>query len=152
MKGPAPEPTRLKILKGVRPCRINKNEPKPRTVSARIPSGWEKQMSTNAKIFWRRHAPRLVKLGLLTEIDLDTFRILCEIYNRWRECASAIKKHGMIYENPESEVLKFRPEVGIIDKLEKTMLSYLQQFGMSPSSRGGISVEIPIGNEDEDLD
>lgn len=66
MPGPPPEPTRLKILKGVHPYRINKNEPKPRSVSGSIPRGWATWMSDGAKRFWNKYAPVLSELGVLT--------------------------------------------------------------------------------------
>ena len=80
--GPRAAPTALKLLKGVRPARINDKEPKPKSVSGAIPTGWGAHMSDGAKRFWERYAPVLSKLGVLTEADLPAFRVLAEQWSR----------------------------------------------------------------------
>ena len=155
MPGPQPLPTNLKLLKGVKPYRINQNEPKPRVASANLPAGWGAQMSVAAKGFWKRYAQKLIDLGLLSEIDLDTFRILCELIAERKKLSSIIKKTGYVYKtkNQYWETLyKQRPEVGMRDKIESQIYRYLQLFGMAPAPRGRIASEAPLNLDDEDLD
>jgi len=156
MPGPQPAPTALKVLKGVRPARINQNEPKPRVASANMPAGWGAQMSIGAKSFWKRNAQKLVDLGLLTEIDLNAFRALCEIWADWVKIRGLLKKSGMTYytKNDEGEMLmrKACPEVKLMIDLEKQLKSYLELFGMAPAPRSRIAAEKPLNLDDEDLD
>jgi len=155
MPGPMPAPTAVKKLKGVRPARINQNEPQPLPASANIPAGWGAQMSQAAKRFWKRNAQKLVGLGLLTEIDLNAFRALCEIWGDWVNIRKLLKKSGMIYETTNAakeKVYKVRPEVKLLIDIEKQLKSYLELFGMAPAPRGKISAEAPMGLPDEDLD
>jgi len=151
MKGPAAAPTALKILKGVRPARINQNEPKPRSVSGNIPSGWSQSMSDGAKRFWKKYAPILSGLGILTEADLPALRILAELWSQWLKVTLVISKGGMTYET-ETGYQRERPEVKLADKLETQMLRYLQHFGMTASSRGNLSVSGLPDEEDGYLD
>ena len=148
MRGAVPAPTALKLLKGVRPARINQNEPKPKLTSGNIPRGWALHMSDIAKRFWKKNAPRLVTIGILTEADLYSFRILCELYASWIQTTNRIRKIGETYQT--GTIWKKRPEVSIREDLEKRLLSYLQQFGMVPSGRSRISLspEMPDGNGD----
>ncbi len=94
MPGPSSEPVALKLLKGVKPYRINQNEPKPKSVSGAIPKGWALWMSDIAKRFWKRNASRIAAAGVLTEADLDSFRILCELYSSWIQVTNRIRKVG----------------------------------------------------------
>src|SRR5262245_42670989 len=68
-RGPAPKPTALKLLcgnAGRRP--VNHHEPKPkRAKHLRTPT----ELDEHGKKFWKRYAPKLKTLGLLSEIDLD---------------------------------------------------------------------------------
>lgn len=155
MKGPAPAPTKLKLLKGVRPSRINKKEPKPKAVSSGIPKGWAFGMSPIARRYWKQIAPILKENGLLTEIDLYTLRILSETYSDYIRLGNLLKKEGETYETTNAQkekVIKERPEVETRIKARKDYLAYLQQFGMSPSSRTRIKVDIREAKKNKDLD
>jgi len=155
MPGPQPSPTALKILKGVRPARINQNEAHPLPASANIPTGWGNSMSDAAKRFWKRNAQLLVDLGLLTEIDLNAFRVLCEIWGNWINVSKLLEKSGMVYQTTNAAketVYKIRPEVKLLIDIEKQLKSYLELFGMAPAPRGRISAEPPMRLVNEDLD
>lgn len=143
MKGPAPAPTALKLLKGVRPARINKNEPKPKSHSGVMPPGWGAHMSDGAKRFWKQYAPVLSGLGLLTEADLPAMRVMAELWAKWVRVTSLLNKKKI---KPEVEL----PYMRLADKLESQMIRYLQQFGMTASSRGRIV--LAGQGEDEDGD
>ena len=145
MKGPQPAPTALKILKGVRPARINKSEPKPAAHSGALPPGWGSHMSDGAKRFWARYAPILSKLSLLTEADLPALRVLAELWAKWVRCTTVLNRKGI---KPEVEL----PYMRLTDRLESQMIRYLQQFGMTASSRGRISVGGHAEDDDGDLD
>ena len=94
MKGPAPAPTALKLLKGVRPARINKNEPKPKSHSGVMPPGWGAHMSEGAKRFWKQYAPVLSDLGLLTEADLPAMRVMAELWAKWESMVDVSGEAG----------------------------------------------------------
>ena len=150
MPGPSPAPTKLKLLKGVKPYRINQNEPKPKSVSGNIPRGWGAHMSDIAKRFWKANAPRLVNAGVLTEADLHAFRVLCGLYSDYIKLTNIIKKVGMTYLS--GKLPKKRPEVAILEKVVDNLLKYFAQFGMVPSGRSKIALPPDIPVDDGDLD
>jgi len=141
-RGPTPAPTALKVLKGVRPARINQDEPKPKSVSGTLPKGWAAEMSGEAVVFWKRYAPILANLGVLTEADLPAFRVLAELWARWLTAQEMM--NGDV-EDPKVMLSVMR--VG--DKLETQMLRWMAEFGMTASSRGKIVV---AGQSDDDDD
>ena len=139
-RGPSAAPSALKLLKGVRPARINSNEPKPKNVNGAIPAGWGAQMSAGAKRFWSKYAPILSNLGVLTEADLPALRVLAEQWSRWL-VTQGLMNAGI--DDPKLMLAYMR----MSDKLEVQMLRYLQEFGMTASSRGKIVV---VGQSDDD--
>ena len=146
MPGPAPAPTALKILKGVRPARINQDEPKPQSHSGVLPPGWGAWMSPGAKRFWKRYAPMLSRLGILTETDPPAFRMTAELWAKWIRLTNIVNKGKL---KPADELAYLR----ILNNIETQMLRYLQQFGMTASSRGRISIgDRPEEEEPDYLD
>ena len=142
--GPAPKPTRLKLLEnnpGKRP--LNKNEPKPKPIKPSCPR-W---LSKHAKREWRRLSRELERLGLLTKIDRGVFAQYCQAYATWREAEEVIRAKGFIIMTPKGHVQQI-PHVNISHKAQLIMLRCAQEIGLTPSSRSRISVS---GQEDEDV-
>lgn len=143
-RGPQAAPTALKLLKGVRPARINTEEPKPKSVGGTIPQGWAAQMSDGAREFWAKYAPVLSNVGVLTEADLPALRVLAELWSRWLRSQGAAEA--------EDDLRVTLALMRIRDRIETQMLRYLQEFGMTASSRGKIVVVGQNDDEDDDLD
>ena len=141
-RGRRPAPTALKLLQGVHPFRINDDEPKPKSVSGVVPPGWGAHMSAGAKRFWKKYAPVLSNLGVLTEADLPAFRVLAELWSRWVRIRGLIRKHE---KDPKLALSYIRSG----NATETLLLQYLREFGMTPSGRGKISVVGQSDDEDE---
>jgi phage terminase small subunit len=110
------KPTTLKVLEGnpgKRP--LPKNEPKP-TIGAEAPP-W--MTAPGARAEWERIAPRLLRLGLLTEIDAEAFALLCG------HLADAGEQMGLA-----------RP---VDPRLTSEIRQFLSQFGMTPASRSKVA-------------
>ena len=136
--GPKPKPTAIKIFEGnpgKRP--LNKKEPKPEQISPKCPE----HIDRRAKREWRRLAPVLEGLGLLTEVDGTAFAIYCQSYSTWVESVEKVKKTGMIVKAPSGYPIQ-NPYLAIANKAVDQMKAFLAEFGMMPSSRSRISVSI----------
>lgn len=119
MRGRPPKPTALKVLAG-NPGhrRLNEQEPKP-ALGATIPEYLLR--FPDAAAAWKRWAPKLQDLGVLTEIDAPAFGRLCRL---WAEDqARAIERH------PSDPRLLVE-----IRHLEG-------RFGMTPADRARIKAE-----------
>jgi phage terminase small subunit len=126
MAGRPPKPTALKLLQG-NPGRrpVNFREPKPRA-GALMP-----ESLTNDPVaveHWKREAPKLTALGILTEVDARAFGRLCRL---WAE------------EDGRTKMLA--PETGLRLPSDPRLLAEIRQleerFGMNPSSRAKLHVE-----------
>lgn len=157
MASPKPKPTKLKKLEGnpgKRP--LNENEPIPQSIAPECPD-W---LLAEAKKEWKRLAPELERLGLLTVIDRVAFAAYCQSYAKWKKAEKFLKKHGMTIKIPEKDefgnvisikVKKF-PEVSIANECLKQIRSFASEFGLTPSSRGRIFLPSDIPDKEfEDL-
>jgi P27 family predicted phage terminase small subunit len=156
MVAKAYKPTKLKILEGNRGKRpLPENEPKPVPKAPRCPSDLDK----GAKNAWKRLAPKLERMGLLTEVDGDSFAIVCQIRSRLKTIHDFIRK-----ENPSlvQEVQKPDPDGGMRVEykpspyvvMEKQYYQLFRmaasEFGLSPRSRVGLGVRGDDSKDDMD--
>ncbi len=80
--GPRPQPSKVIDLKGGRKHTHregNKNEPTPEAKAPPMP----KDLDAVAQTEWKRMAPILERLGVLTEIDHGMFEAMCISYAEW---------------------------------------------------------------------
>ena len=147
-RGRKPLPTALKKLegdrgKGRRP--INENAPKPPMGTIKCPS-W---LMPEAKKEWKRLAPSLEAMGLLTIWDIDSFSAYCQAYARWREAEEFITQHGSIFKTPSGYVQQV-PQVSIAQQNLKIMQSLAGEFGLSPATRSRIIAAGGMGDKVSD--
>jgi P27 family predicted phage terminase small subunit len=134
-RGPAPAPTRLKLLKGTEPGRINTSEPKP-LAGPVVKPDW---LSPRASEEWDRVGPHLEHMRTLTGADEMALAVYCEAVARWRGLAEVVAKsppviqrEGLLVKNPAySQIRDAAIEVRM----------YAREFGLTPSARAGIRVE-----------
>ena len=133
-RGRKPKPTALKILEGnpgKRP--LNENEPIPPKGNIKCPSWLEPE----AKKEWKRLAPSLEAMGVLTQVDLTAFAGYCQAYARWREAEEFLTQHGSIFKTPSGYVQQV-PQVSIAQQNLKIMQSFCSEFGLTPATRARI--------------
>ena len=111
------ESNRLKVIKGVRPGRINRNEPKP---SGRVQK--PRFLKGRGADLWRQYAPGLVQTGVMKASDVHMFAILCSLLAAFEE-------------NP--------PGFGAARLAQLRGLA--KNFGMTPTSRTSIIADPPLG-------
>jgi P27 family predicted phage terminase small subunit len=135
------KPTHLKVLQGTfRKDRAPKREPKPK-VGAKPPTP-PSYLGALARAEWRRLAPRLHKLGLLTEVDRSKFAMYSQAYARWQEAEKVITEQGMTFMTEKGYVVQ-RPEVAIALKQCKMAKELGGEFGLDPAARSRIDVPEP---------
>lgn len=141
MVGRKPKPTKLHILNG-NPSRLNlkekiKNEPKPEGALIVCPDYLVEDEIACTE--WNRLAPELYKLGLLTIADQIAFELYCSQYSIYREALLIINKEGLTTNNIR-DGFKALPEVTIAREAAKSIKSLCAEFGLTPSSRGRMSI------------
>lgn len=142
MRGRKPTPTALRLLRGnPRKHRINEQEPRPGAMDLEPPV-W---LDDAAKIEWRRVAPMLARLGVLTETDADALCAYCEAFTTWKQATARIRQFGMVVKATRAglELPVISPYVKIAHHAMAQMRGFLTEFGMTPSSRARIHTASP---------
>ncbi len=145
--GPIRKPPALKIYEG-----NQSNEPIPKNPMPEpsIPScpNW---LGREAKREWKRIKTHLFKLGLLTQIDRSALAAYCQAYDRWYKAERILTKAASLTFKMPSGYVGIRPEVSISQKAMAQMIALCKEFGMTPSSRGQITLPEGEGNSLNDL-
>lgn len=152
--GTKPKPITLKLLEGNPGKRkLNMNEPKPVPIAPECPD-W---LLDDAKEEWKTMSVILEQLGLLTIVDKAAFAGYCQNYAKWKKAEEFIKKHGFTYKYPKKDkdgnvvsiyIAPF-PEVAIARASLEQVRQFCVEFGLTPSSRGRISITSTENIDDE---
>ena len=136
--GRKPKPTALKKLEG-NPGRrpLNRMEPMPPVVQLKCPN----HLLPEAKKEWKRLAPVLMDLGLLTAADAVPFEGYCTAYARWLEAQDEINKHGSIYKDNEGKI-RPNPFIAIANQQMREIKSFAAEFGLTPSTRSAMIANV----------
>ncbi len=154
-RGPAPTPTNLRVLRGNPGQRaLPQNEPKPRPVAPARPT-W---LDPEAKREWKRIAPELERLGLLTALDGAALTAYCETWATFvrarRELRAYVRANKTImleYVNQAGAAnLMPHPAIKVAREAAAQLKVFAAQFGLTPAARTGI--EVPGPDEGADLD
>jgi len=140
-RGPAPKPTRLRVLHGGHPERINRSEPVP----ARAPVVMPSYLSDEAQAKWAELAPHLEAMGILTGADTDLLAAYCECFARWRRLAVMASKSPPVFRRGKGEgddvVFARNPIWSQVRDAEAALRVMAREFGFTPSARSGLRVE-----------
>jgi P27 family predicted phage terminase small subunit len=136
MRGRKPKPTALRILEGNREKRpISQDEPQPDVGLPPAPD----DLKGEALEEWNSRGPRLVALGVLTELDIPAFYAYCDAWGRYQEAKAQIAKLGEVVRSPSGYPIP-NPYRAIANRAVKQCKEFWLEFGMTPSSRTRIHV------------
>lgn len=97
---------------------------------------------------WRRLAPELHKMGVLTALDLTTLEMYCTVYARWINAERMLQPGEEVAETPNG----FQQQSAwllVVNNCIKQMQSLCAEFGMTPATRARIRM---IEKQPEQLD
>jgi len=140
-QGRKPKPREFHVINGTdRPCRRNKEEPKP-DIPDEIPSAPE-FLSDSAQAEWDNISKKLYNNGLLTEIDYSALALYCQAWGEFVDAQleiygdeeKGIVGKGFTVISDKGNELQ-NPLVGISHRAMELCHKFLTEFGMTPSSR-----------------
>jgi P27 family predicted phage terminase small subunit len=141
--GRRPVPTQLKLLKGDPVAKKRaKREPTPKG-KAMCPQ-W---LSPVARAEWRRLAPELRRIGLLTAADTAVFASYCQSYALLREASELLREEGLVIRAISGYEVQ-HPAVAIQRSAQKAIREAAIELGLSPSARGRL--ELPGDDSERD--
>ena len=143
-RGPAPIPTELKLLRGnPGKQKIDPNEVKPPSDNVLCPD-WIKG---KAREQWDRLAPALSTAGMLTNLDVDMFAMLCQAIADFAQYNDAIKEGKLPIYKQGDQIIP-HPLISMRRRTLADVLKLGARFGMTPSDRVGLNVKL-LEDEDE---
>ena len=131
-------PTRLALLRGVQPKRINTREPIPLDEAVNRPE----YLSDLAAAEWDRVAPNLVAMRVVTSADLTGLAVYCEAVARWRRLAELVARSAPVV-NRDGAVVK-NPLYSQVRDAAAEVRVWAREFGLTPSARAGIRVDVNV--------
>lgn len=133
------KPTALKILTG-NPGRrpLNQSEPQPDGTAPKCPS-W---LDAEGKRTWKRLAPELHRLGLLTCVDGEALACLCQAWSELKQATETLKAEGR-YVTLVTGGRQSHPAVSQQRTAMRTIKDFCSLFGLDPSSRSRLHVQPP---------
>jgi P27 family predicted phage terminase small subunit len=134
-RGPAPTPTKLKLLRGEkREERLNRKAPKPGGGKPVMPSG----MSPEAKKVWRRQMKAMGATGVLTVVDADSLRAYCEAVTRYEHAAEMLESSGPLVKGARVGELVKNPLHHVARDNAMLIRLFARDLGFLPSAREGL--------------
>jgi len=139
---PGPSPLPAKILKlhgnpGGRP--IKKDQPDPPVKVPRPPI----KLGKIARKQWKYIVPKLKELGVIAEIDGAALAAYCQTFAQWVELEDVMDRDSQLDPDDDNKLsLGERLSVGrALMQVRKQIRMMLGEFGMTPASRGKVSVK-----------
>jgi P27 family predicted phage terminase small subunit len=145
-RGPIPKTDQQKMLEGNPSKRPLKSQSPGLGNGAPTCPSW---LSSEAKQEWRRLAPELSRLGLLTRIDRALFAGFCTSCAWWRQLQETIRTQGSVYVTAKGKI-ETRPEVEIAQVAANQMRELASEFGLTPASRARFRPQ--QGNPNDSID
>ena len=151
-RGPSGKPTNKKILQGTfRKDRAPNNEARPDIIEPVKPE-WlnienydddnkDKAIMEHANKYWENNASKMVRVGLLTEIDIESFGLLCIAYGEFINALLKMVKQGSAVKFKSGHIQQ-HPYAIRADKAFNKYRQMCKQFGVSPAARTGIEAEV----------
>jgi P27 family predicted phage terminase small subunit len=145
-RGPKPNPTVLRLIKGGRQKKPNHREP---NIPPSLPDP-PVVLNLIAQVEWERIATHLYNLGMLTMLDRGALAVYCQLYARWVEAEGQLRKldkdgaTALLVRTAKNNGFLVNPLVHVANKAARDLLVAAAEFGMTPSARSRIqALETP---------
>ena len=134
LRGPAPAPTSLKIMRGNPGKRsLPKNEPQLETKAPECPA----HLDAMARSEWDRMVPILLGMRVLTEADYMALSMLCQAYSTMAAAQDQLNKTGILFKTPSGYVQQ-SPLISIVNQNAELVTKLCREFGVTPSARSRV--------------
>jgi P27 family predicted phage terminase small subunit len=142
MRGKKPTPKHLKLVKNSSRAKRSELETAARPIgTAPEPPDF---LCDDAKVEWRRVAPSLLALRLLTELDVGVLGAYCQAFATAKQAAQMLSAEGLTVLTHHKNIIP-HPLLGIRNKAMADMVRYAAELGCSATSRARLPVaDLPL--------
>ena len=139
IRGPLPKSQRLRLLENDNADRKTAPNPKPNAPRKPLCPPW---LCSTGKAEWKRVAPELYRLGLLTSLDVNSLANYCSSMATYKNMQRVLQAEGFLTDEE-----KTRPEFYIAQNALKEARQWGKLFGLSPACRARIELPEPSADE-----
>jgi P27 family predicted phage terminase small subunit len=129
-RGPAPKPTKLRLLHGDEERRINRNEPQPTEGPPEAPA----ELDETSRAVWDYIVGELDAMGLANRPDRDQLFAYCEAVSLHAKAVKMVHAAGPLIKDKDGYV-RLNPAVRVQHQSARTMMLYAREFGLTPAAR-----------------
>jgi P27 family predicted phage terminase small subunit len=133
-RGPAPKPTRLRLLHGDRPGRTNQDEPP-------TPSGLPEcpdDAADDVRQVWDYTIGNLIVMGVATPADRDALRCYCEAVVTHRKASALLAEQSTLIPGTVKGAVVANPAVRVQRDAAAQVRAFAGEFGFTPAARSEI--------------
>lgn len=134
-RGPAPTPTKLRVLRGNPGRRPIPDAPEPLAGLPVKAVG----MSAPALLIWDRIIRDYGATGVLTGVDGDALRVYCEAVVRYEYAAQMLEQSGPLVKGARQGDLIKNPLHQIVRDNADLIRAFARELGFTPSARSALS-------------
>lgn len=146
-RGPAPQPTKLKLLHGERrPSRVGQPEPQPRENLPRAPD-W---LTIEAHEVWDRTVAELDAMGLAYAADTDSLVVYVNAVVNYVRAQKILDLSGVMIKGVDGGVVR-NPANALVKQNAVLIGRFAREFGLTPSARVGLTIELRDPEDTRDL-
>lgn len=150
MAGRRPKPMAMHRLNGnprhFSQAELNEDDnPQPALIEPEMPKG----LSKAARREWKRIVPRLLEIGVLSQVDGRALAAYCDAAAMVEQATKEIVKDGLTFKEEFEDrngvvhvgSIKANPAVSIKFNAMKVMKTFLIEFGLTPASRRNLKIK-----------
>lgn len=141
LRGPAPAPTVVKELRGTRPDRINRDEPKARKGLPEPPE----ELSREGREIWDYTIEELRVMRVMSPADRDALVAYCEAVATHRRASRALALEDLLLVTERGYVKN--PLIQIQRDAATLMKQFAAEFGLTPRARSEIKMPKAGGSD-----
>jgi len=122
-----------------------KREPKPKPVAPRMPT----KLSDGGKRYWKWLVPKLEEIGVISQDNREVLKRYCGLMAMWDDLYDDVKANGVsqtTMQGTSSQRAEYRSMMQIGEECRRLEV----EFGLTPSSRGGIQVINAVEKQPDD--
>jgi P27 family predicted phage terminase small subunit len=132
-RGPAPKPTRLRLLHGDRASRVNTEEPDAPDGVPLCPP----EVADDVRRIWDYTMAQLAVMNLATPADRDALLCYCEAVAIHRKASELLARSSVIIKGLHGGLVR-NPAVQIQRDAAAAVRAFAGEFGLTPSARSEI--------------
>lgn len=135
-RGPQPHPTALKLVRGAREDKINRDEP---AVGERAIPEPPIELDDRAMGRWRDVTGLLHRAGILRTSDAAVLARYCVMWSQWSRCVEDVQRNGMTVRGARGGKVA-NPAATHARALSEHLMRIEDRFGLSATARAGLKV------------